>query len=84
MLVYKRDRQRTENGKKQKRRVVWKCLKEYLKTKGEEEKVKLNQERKKLEEVRLRIRQQCAEEKWRKVATSRNTNEFWEAVREYI
>ena len=72
-----------EGEVRQQRKLVWKRLKEYLKTKGEEEKEALKQERRRLKEIRRRIRQEKADEKWRKVAGSNNANEFWEAVREY-
>ncbi|KAK9310551.1 hypothetical protein QLX08_000128 [Tetragonisca angustula] len=65
---------------KDKRKEVWKDLKAYLKSKKEEDRLKVVGKRKELKKLYLRKKMQKQEEKWEEIESSRTITEFWKNI----
>lgn len=65
---------------REQRKIVWESLKKWLKSKDDEDKRKLKNDRVKLKEIRERLKREKLEQKWKLIEESRDMKNFWEAV----
>lgn len=62
------------------KRITWKALKEWTKTRSEKDREELKKERKRLREIRKEKKKEAKDKKREKLENSKNMTEFWEAI----